>query len=305
MKFDNSGNTSPMFDVMKKNFAGISDEDARNMAWSSSVTGGYSLGQDSLEQPGVPKGKLIDFDFTSREIYPDSFHACKLYLPAGYDPNVAYPFTVYLDGVTQYLSALVQANVAMDNLIHAGRIPAMIGIFLDPGDHGEGMPIWGGSYEAPNSNRSREYDSIDDTFVRFLTEELFPEIETRYRLSHEPANCICGASSGAQAAFNAAWHRPDVFRKVISSIGSYIAMRGGDCNPTRVRQTPRKPIRIFLHDGEADANIIYGDLVLANKMMASAFEYRGYDYKYVLGKGGHNFVHIGAILPEALEWIWR
>lgn len=52
-------------------------------------------------------------------------------------------------------------------------------------------------------------------------------------------------------------------------------------------------------------NIIYGDWVLANKTMASALEYRGYDYKYVLGEGGHNIEHGGAILPETLEWLWR
>jgi asparagine synthetase B (glutamine-hydrolysing) len=34
-------------------------------------------------------------------------------------------------------------------------------------------------------------------------------------------------------------------------------------------------------------------------------EYRGYDYKFVLGEGGHSIEHGGAILPETLEWLWR
>lgn len=39
--------------------------------------------------------------------------------------------------------------------------------------------------------------------------------------------------------------------------------------------------------------------------MASVLEYRGYDYRFELGCGGHNFAHAASILPEMLEWIWR
>ena len=50
---------------------------------------------------------------------------------------------------------------------------------------------------------------------------------------------------------------------------------------------------------------MYGNWPLANKSMASALEYRGYDYRFELGCGGHNFAHAASILPEMLEWIWR
>lgn len=43
-----------------------------------------------------------------------------------------------------------------------------------------------------------------------------------------------------------------------------------------------------------------GDLVLANKEMASALEYLRYCYKYILGKGGHSLGHADAILPETM-----
>ena len=286
----------------RKIYTGIPEKDVISMARAAITSGGYT---DSLEKPGVPKGRLVDGSITS-QIYPNSYRTYQVYLPAGYDPAVAYPFTIFLDGMSYYLSADVNANIALDNLIAEKRIPAMIGIFLEPGDKGEGMPIWGGAYEDPLSNRSFEYDSTDDTFARFLLEELLPQISAEFKLTDDPdLRCLCGASSGGQAVFNAAWHRPDSFRKVMSFIGSFTSMRGGDCNPVRIRKSPRKPLRVFLQDGEADANIIYGDMVLANKTMASALEYRDYDYKFVLGKGGHNFIHIGAILPEALEWTWR
>ena len=39
--------------------------------------------------------------------------------------------------------------------------------------------------------------------------------------------------------------------------------------------------------------------------MASALEYAGYDAKFVVGTEGHNAKHGGAILPDALRWLWR
>ena len=45
---------------------------------------------------------------------------------------------------------------------------------------------------------------------------------------------IAGASSGAICAFNAAWFRPDAFRRVLSTIGTYVGLRGGDEFPTLI-----------------------------------------------------------------------
>ena len=34
-------------------------------------------------------------------------------------------------------------------------------------------------------------------------------------------------------------------------------------------------------------------------------KFAGYDYKFEFGDGGHNGKHGGAILPDALRWLWR
>lgn len=290
---------------LKQNMPGMPEKDITDMIKSAGAVGFYSNGPDSEEHENVPKGTLIDGSLFST-IYPNSKRLYKVYLPAGYDPEKSYPLMVFLDGISIYLAPPVFANIVLDNLIAAKRIPAMIAVFLDPGDNGDGMPILSAGFQGPTSNRSMEYDSTDDRFVRLLLEELLPELSKKYQFTSDPElRCICGASSGAQAAFSAAWHRSDVFHKVICHIGSFIDIRGGDCNPTRVRRSARKPLRIFIQDGEQNLNNIHGDLVLGNKRMVSALEYREYDYKYVFGKGGHNLEHAGAILPETLEWIWR
>jgi len=39
--------------------------------------------------------------------------------------------------------------------------------------------------------------------------------------------------------------------------------------------------------------------------IAAALAEREYDLRLVLGDGGHNANHGGAILPDALRWLWR
>jgi len=112
-------------------------------------------------------------------------------------------------------------------------------------------------------------------------------------------------SSGAMAAWTATWQRPDAFGNVISFIGSYTDIRGGHKVPFNVRKSPAKPIRIFLQSGSNDFQLEFGDWPLANKTMASALAYAGYDYRFVFGDGGHDHKHANAILPDVFRWIWR
>ena len=98
----------------------------------------------------------------------------------------------------------------------------------------------------PRFNRSFEYDSLGDRYARFLIGEMLPEVGKNYNLSDDPNDrLIAGASSGAICAFNVAWERPDAFRRVLSTIGTYVGLRGGHEVPLLVRKTEPKPIRVF------------------------------------------------------------
>ena len=94
-----------------------------------------------------------------------------------------------------------------------------------------------------------------------------------------------------------AWERPDQFRKVYSTIGSFTNIRGGNKYPDMVRTTAKKPIRIFQQDGTNDIVNQFGSWPEANKAMAAALEEKGYDHKFVLGEGTHNARH-GGIDPS-------
>jgi len=92
---------------------------------------------------------------------------------------------------------------------------------------------------------------------------------------------------------------------VLSHVGSFTNIRGGDVYPGKIRKTPKKPIRVFLQDGSNDLDNEHGNWPLANQQMAAALKFAKYDYKFVYGDGKHSGKHGGAILPDSLRWLWR
>lgn len=261
---------------------------------------------------GIPKGKVTSFhDWSSSRIFPETQRDMWIYLPAQFSSNGEPPaLMVFNDGGT-YLdpNGSVRAGIVFDNLIHAGKIPITIGVFVMPG---RPIDVPRPKEDAPldpraMKQRSIEYDTCTDTYVRFLLDDLIPVVESHIGcgLTSDPdRRTICGISSGGICAFNAAWQRPDAFGRVLSHCGSFTNIRGGHEYPFWVRSTKRKPIRIFLQSGEADADIIWGSWSQANQMMAASLEFAGYDVKFAYGDGGHNLRHGGAIFTDSLMWLW-
>jgi sugar lactone lactonase YvrE/enterochelin esterase-like enzyme len=191
--------------------------------------------------------------------------------------------------------------VVFDNLIQQNAMPVTIGVFINPGV----LPALTPGQQS-RFNRSYEYDALGGKYAQFLLEEILPEVGKKFNLSKDPNDyAIAGASSGAIAAFTAAWNRPDAFRRVLSFIGSYTNLRGGDIYPSLIRKTEPKPLRVFLQDGSNDLNIYAGSWYLGNQGMASALQFSGYESKFVVGTEGHNGKHGGAILPDAMRWLWQ
>jgi enterochelin esterase family protein len=196
---------------------------------------------------------------------------------------------------------MMRANIVLDNLIDKKEMPVVIAFFITPGDKGPGMPIYGGT-----GNRSFEYVSVTDLYSKFLTQEIIPRIERLYKLTDDPAHrALAAISSGAVCSFNVAWHRPDVFGKVICHCASFVNIRGGSKFPELIRQTPAKPIKVFLRSGEKDLNITFGSWAIKNKEMAAALQYAGYDLKFVFGSGGHSLKPGASIFPGTLRWLWN
>ncbi|CAN5225265.1 alpha/beta hydrolase-fold protein [soil metagenome] len=271
----------------------------------------YVLEPDSQEQKDVPKGTVKEFEMKDSKAYPGMVRKWWIYIPAQYDGKTPAAMMVFQDGggyVTRNGSWRVP--VVFDNLIHKKQMPVTIGVFINPGDKplapGEAPRKRPDGRPAGASNRSVEYDTLGDKYATFLIDEILPEVRKHAKISDDPEmRAICGSSSGGICAFTVAWEKPDQFRKVYSTIGSFTNIRGGNKYPDLVKAAPKKPIRIFQQDGSNDIVNQFGSWPEANKAMAAALTEKGYDHKFVMGEGTHNPKHGASILPEALKWLWR
>jgi enterochelin esterase-like enzyme len=90
----------------------------------------------------------------------------------------------------------------------------MVNIFIEPGTGPE------------RNQRSIEYDTVSDSYLHRLLDEIFPVVAKSVEMRTDGySRAIQGLSSGGIMAFNAAFHRPEEFSRVLSWIGSYTALQ--------------------------------------------------------------------------------
>lgn len=254
-----------------------------------------------LIAPLFGKGTLTKHQFSDSKIFPGTYRDYWVYLPAEYDAAKPACLMVFQDGAgfVRKPGQVGYVPDVFDELIAAGEMPVTIGLFINPGV----VPAANENAQ-PRFNRSFEYDGMGPNYANFLIEEMIPRLELN--ISKDPDDrAICGASSGAIAAFTVAWERPDHFRRVYSMIGTYVNLRGGNDYPALIRKTEPKPLRIFLQDGSHDLNIYAGDWWMANQTMQRALEWAGYEHTHRWDGGGHNRTEGNKLMPEALRWLWK
>ena len=293
----------------------------------------HAADSDTMAKDGVPKGRIVEFTMESSDskIYPgvarepgplmiDPADPAKLvvkshpapytrkvavYIPKQYDPNTEAPFIVGADGPDPMLFA------TLDNLIEEKRVPVMIAI-----------SIGNGGGDAQGSERGLEYDTMSGKYAEFVESEVLPLVEARaqVKLTKDPdGRATMGCSSGAAAAMEMAWYRPDLYHRVLSYSGTYVYQQWPD-NPdtphgawefhnSLIPNSPKKPLRLWLEVGDTDMFIRrdeYHDWVLANERMAKVLEKKGYSYQFVFAeKAKHCDRGVKAqTLPLALEYVW-
>ncbi len=275
----------------------------------------YHLGPDSLPQDGVPKGEVRGPFKVDSKAYPGTFHTYWIYVPAQYDASVPASLMIFNDGQAfMNPNGDARAQNVMDNLIYRREIPVMIGVFINPGHTPEQPEPNQSEWGDRTTNRPTEYNSLDDRYAKVICDELMPLLYKDYNISKDPErHGIGGASSGAIAAFTVAWERPDEFRKVLSIVGSFTNIRGGDAYADIVRKSDKKPIRVYLQDGRNDNRGLRPDgtyderrdWFLQNVRLMKALTDKGYDLNYSWGMNKHGQKMGGAILPDMMRWLWR
>lgn len=255
---------------------------------------GVAIGAHAYEEI---RGVLQD-----SRIYPGTTHSYSVSVPESYDASAPACLYVGLDG------PLYHAPAVIDSLIQAGAMPMTIGVYFQPGVLKDSLG------NVIRYNRSNEYDAVDGRLAEFIETELLPEVRRRTTAAGLPllitdnpdGRAISGASSGGIGAFVVAWQRPDLFRRVYTACGTYVAMRGGDQLAAVVRKTEPLPLRLFLQDGSNDAwNPLFGHWFEQNLLLASSLEFAGYDLQTRWDDSGHSIVPGARLFPEAMTWLWR
>jgi enterochelin esterase family protein len=257
---------------------------------------------DSYPKPGVPKGTLSEKHTIAGKIYEGSTADYWVYVSPGVDPAQPAPLMVWQDGagIVKGDLASLRLFTVTENLVAQKLIPPMIHVLVTPG--------------TGKSMRSIQYDTVSDRFGRYLLEEVLPEVEKTYKLRSDGySRAIAGESSGAICAFNVAWHFPDKFSRVHSTIGSYTALQwhpedhldGANVYPFLIRRQDRKNIRIWQSDGMDDIENQFGSWPEQAVELANSFKLKGYDFHFRFGEAAHDSAQAALDLPESLAWLWR
>ena len=251
----------------------------------------------------VPKGEVLKFTFDASKVFPGTTRDVTVYVPAQYDGKTPACVHVNQDGVQ------FNAPKVFDQLIADKKMPVTVGVFVMHGRVKAADP----AKALDRFNRSYEYDGLGDAYARFLLNELLPFVETKSTADGRKVvlsksgndRSIGGTSSGAIAAFTAAWERPDGFTRVFSGIGTYVGLRGGHNYSTLVRKVEPKPLRIFMEDGDHDLNIYGGDWWMANQSLERSLKFAGYEVESRWGTEGHNGKHSTQLFPEGMTYLWK
>jgi enterochelin esterase-like enzyme len=275
----------------------------------------YRLGPDSFPQEGVPNGKVIGPLTLASDVFTNTTRHYWIYIPAQYDAKIPARLMIFQDGhAFVNLDKDYRIPHVFDNLIYRREMPVTLGVFINPGRTSTQAESSSTNWGDNINNRATEYNELNDNYAKMIINELLPTLERDYNISKNPDDrAIAGASSGAICAFTVAWQRPDQFRKIISTIGSFTNIRGGHAYPDLIRDSERKPIRIFLQDGLNDNRgrrrggdyDPKWDWHAQNRRMVAALTEKGYDVNYCWGIGTHSNKQGGAMMPEMLRWLWR
>lgn len=281
----------------------------------------YADAPELTIRPGVPQGALHDFSMNSEEskFYPGiaknqsgttpyKRKVC-VYVPQQYVPGNPAPFIVAQDGLG-YRGTLPKI---LDNMIYDHRLPVMIAIMINSGG-GDGK----------GSERGLEYDAVSGTYAMFIETEVLPRIARDYNVTFtkDPqGRATMGGSSGGAAAFTMAWFHPELYHRVLTYSGTYVNQQsplnpespnGAWGYPALIRQSERKPLRVWLEVGQHDYGVNLNEAsqhnwVMANQRMATALKTKGYPYVFLYAEGAHHNDDqvVRQTLPGALEWLWQ
>ncbi|MEO1231665.1 MAG: alpha/beta hydrolase-fold protein [Myxococcota bacterium] len=250
---------------------------------------GYELPDWVTPDPTARPGRIEEIAVSSQAFKGP--RGVRVYLPARLNEDKGLPLIVVHDG-SDYLR-FTGMKAILDNLIHYREVANAVVAFTDSPD------------------RLKEYADHPE-HARFVTEELWPALASRYPLIDQPqARCLLGASFGGVASFSTAVRYPGFWGKLLLQSGSFAFTDIGSRNrrgPTfdpvvefvnRYRDEPR-PVsqQVFMSCG------VYESLIYENRSMAPMMAATGMQVRLVEARDGHNWHNWRDRLREGLSWLF-
>ena len=206
-----------------------------------------------------------------------------VHTPHGYAGG---PLPVYYvqDGVAFYRTG--RLGELLDRAVEAGLATSAAFVFVEPVD------------------RNEEY-YLNDRYLDFLTAEVFPQVEGPLLQASERG--LWGASLGGLISLYTASRHPELFTRVVSHSGAFIARPGavrpeggidtttaGEWLREQLEAQPPRHLRVSLDTGVLEW------LTGPNRRMAAALADLGLPHQYREYPSGHNWITWREALPEAL-----
>jgi enterochelin esterase family protein len=241
-------------------------------------------------RPDIPHGMVRESKLQSAILKNE--RTLWLYTPPAYDPARAYPLLLVMDG--ESYTTLVPAPTILDNLIHAGRIPAIVALFI-----GNASP------------QARETElNCAKSWGDFLVQEAIPWIEASEHVRSETKGVlVAGSSMGGLAAGCAAVDHPEVFGKVLAQSGSFYRAAAGD-EPERLArrlaQTKPLPLEFYLEIGLLETAAIPSrdpSMLTASRHLRDVLNAKGYRVRFHERFSGHEHVAWRATLSDGLIYL--
>ncbi|MDL2344034.1 alpha/beta hydrolase-fold protein [Deinococcus sp. MIMF12] len=220
------------------------------------------------------------------EVLPGTRRAI-VYTPHGHDPARPTPVYYVQDGVAFYRTG--RLGEVMDRAVEAGLASGAVLVFVEPGD------------------RSAEY-YLNDRYLDFLRGEVFPRVEGVHATASERG--LWGASLGGLISLHLGSGHPELFSRVVSHSGAFIARPGatdpdgtidtttaGEWLRERLEASPPRHLRVSLDTGVLEW------LTAPNRRMAASLADLGVGHQYREYPSGHNWVTWRDALPEAFLYM--
>ena len=209
-----------------------------------------------------------------------------VYTPPNFDAARTYPVYYVQDGVAFYRTG--RLGELLDRALAQQLIDPAVLVFVEP------------------QGRNAEY-YLNDRYFDFLLQEVLPQVEARFPVSRQASERgLWGASLGGLISFFTAWQHPEVFGRVVSHSGAFIAspqgQQGQQIDTTtagewlreQLQAQPPTGLKVSLDSGTLEW------LLSPNRRMAAALQDLGIAHQYREYPSGHNWVTWQIALPEAL-----